>query len=244
MPDLRRDVDRVVAGRDTQRREVRRRPCAARLPIGSMPSSVELDVRLLDRPDEQPLPTFCRSRVSPFSVGNTRSVGCLNGLRSSHTASSSRRAGVRSTTRTPASVFDCSTVSVPRARLTWRRSQVERLLDAKAGTRQRRQQRPTRGLRGRLSLASQQRRHLLRLHEPAAWPLRLQPASPPASRVPRDQAVLDGDLQDLREPRDRLVRRVRRQTARHVACHQPPAGRRARRARAPCAACIGRPPAP
>jgi hypothetical protein len=45
---------------------------------------------------------------APLSVGKTRSFGSLNGRRSSQTASSSRSAGVRSTIRVPASVFDRS----------------------------------------------------------------------------------------------------------------------------------------
>src|SRR5262245_51569465 len=40
----------------------------------------------------------------PLSVGKARSVGCLNGERSSQRATSSRTAGVSSTVRTPAGV--------------------------------------------------------------------------------------------------------------------------------------------
>src|SRR5262249_27055010 len=103
VPDLRGRVGRIVA-RDAPERGDRpaqavRRHLADRL-------DAELDSRLFARSmlvTKRQRRTFCRLSFFPFSVAKTRSLGALPGRRSSQTASSSRSAGVRSTTRVPAS---------------------------------------------------------------------------------------------------------------------------------------------
>ena len=240
VPDLRRDVHRVVAGGTRSDANVRRRPCGATLPIGSMPSFASRTFAFSIARRSSRRRTFCRQSFSPFSVGNTRSVGSLNRERSSHNASSSRRAGVEVDDPHPRvrlRLLDrqCAAGEVHVAAL-----QVEGLLDPQACTCERREQRPPAAMQVRLR-GLQQRHQLLRLHEPAAPPGALEPASPAARGVAGEHPVLDGDLQDLREPDERLVRRVRGQTERHALLTGGPAGVERRTLSVPSWPCSGRP---
>jgi hypothetical protein len=92
--------------------------------IGSMPRLASFTFARSTAGRSKRRRTFCRLSLRPLAVGKTRSLGRLKGERSSQSASSSGSAGVRSTTRMPAAVFESTTARVPLARFRWRRSSV------------------------------------------------------------------------------------------------------------------------
>jgi hypothetical protein len=97
-------------------------------------------------------------------------------------------------------------------------AQIKRLADPQPRERQSCQQRPARRrppvhprLGVKLAAGVEQRDDLLRTVEPRPLrPALLQPPPLPSRRVAVDQLALDSDLEDLSEPRDRLVDRRRR----------------------------------
>ncbi len=158
-----------------------------------------------------------RSCRAPLSVGNTKSSASPNRVWALWTESSSRSAGSRSTWRTPASVFESATRSRPAGRSTSRQhkssaSLIRNPASVRVASSARRGV-ARRSTRAGIELASgvEQRDDLLRAVEPGPLrPALLQPSPLPPRRVAIDQLALDSDLEDLREPRDRLVDRRRR----------------------------------
>ncbi len=173
-------------------------------PIGFRPSRLRRRLAPSTAGTSRRLRRLVQLCAVPRSVQKTKSSGAVCLLRSFQAASSSRRAGVRSTTLRPALVFDLPTVNVARSRSTecHLSSSASPILSpdpasvARIGRPRSREQR----------FGSLEQIHELLDLDPRTVRLRrLQPATAAGRRVTRDDLVLDGLREDLAEPSDRLV---------------------------------------
>ena len=153
--------------------------------------------------------TLLRSRgFSRMRPANTKSSGWLHSAASLCSRRSCTSSGSRTTWRTPAAVLETATLSTALAQIEVAPAQVRQLRNAQAAGHDRRcEQRPVR------SGCPQQDLNLLAAESRPPRLGLLQLLDLPLDRVVLDQLVADGRVENLAEPRQRLVDRPVRQWA-------------------------------